>query len=405
MRGPSARAVTELTDGTRRTPPDGQEWLFGSFFLGGFECSNHVGRDGRRHDLIAETQHDSLAAEDFALCRAAGMEAVRESARWPFAERSGRLDLGHIRHLARLAQESRLALIWDLFHYGYPDDLDDQRPGWEDRLLERFATFAHEVATVVKAETSGPRWYTPVNEPSYSGWACGEVGYMAPFWHDRGLEYKRLLVRLQIAAVRAIDTVDPEARILSVDPLVRLHVHPEISDVAERTTLQAVADDYNSVVVPQAFDMLAGLVEPELGGSARVLGVAGLNYYDGNQWTIPTPRFTRAVLAADDPAAIPLAILLQQTAERYQAPVILAETGASAEARVPWLRLLTAECSTALARGVDLQGVCIYPVVTSPDWDDQTAFFDGGLFDVAPMPDGKLERRIMRSVRDAFLEA
>ncbi len=405
MTSRSAPLIGDASGDPRAEPGAERRWLFGSFFLGGFECSDHVGRDGRRHDLIAETQHDALAAEDYALCRRAGIEAVRESARWPFAEHGGRLDLDHVRRLAHLGRESGLTLIWDLFHYGYPEDLDDRRPGFEDRLLERFAAFAGEVAQVVKAETDGPRWYTPVNEISYSGWACGEVGYMAPFWHGRGLDYKRLLVRLQVTAVQAVDAVDPEARILSVDPLVRLHVHPEITDPAERAALQREADEFNTVSVPQALDMVAGLVEPELGGSARALGVVGLNYYDGNQWTIPTPRFTRAVLATGDPGAIPLSTMLQQTADRYRAPVILAETGASAEARVPWLRLLTAECRRALEMGVDLQGVCIYPVVTSPDWDDQTAFFDGGLFDVAPRPDGTLERRIMGSVRDAFLEA
>ena len=30
--------------------------------------------------------------------------------------------------------------------------------------------------------------------------------------------------------------------------------------------------------------------------------------------------------------------------------------------------------------------------MTSPDWEDPTAFFDGGLFDLSPQPDGRLRR-------------
>jgi hypothetical protein len=40
--------------------------LFKSFFLGGFECSNHRRSDGRRLDLIAATGHDRWAAHDYA---------------------------------------------------------------------------------------------------------------------------------------------------------------------------------------------------------------------------------------------------------------------------------------------------------------------------------------------------
>ena len=40
--------------------------VFKSFFLGGFECSNHRRSDGRRLDLLAATGHDRWAAHDYA---------------------------------------------------------------------------------------------------------------------------------------------------------------------------------------------------------------------------------------------------------------------------------------------------------------------------------------------------
>ncbi len=59
----------------------------------------------------------------------------------------------------------------------------------------------------------------------------------------------------------------------------------------------------------------------------------------------------------------------------------------------------------ALELGVDLQGICLYPIVTSPDWEDPTAFFDGGLFDLAPQPDGRLRRVLAHPVAMALRAA
>jgi quercetin dioxygenase-like cupin family protein len=369
-------------------------WLFGSFFLGGFECSTHLTTEGRL-DLIAITQHDTLAADDYALCRAAGLCAVREAVRWPICDQGGRLDLTQVRHLARLGRAAGLTQIWDLMHYGYPDDLDPFAPEFAARL----ATLAGAVARVVREETDGPTYYTPVNEISYNAWAAGEVGYMAPFGHGRGGAYKRALVRAAIAATNAIWSVDREAVMVTVDPLVRLHP-PD-----GRPDLQAEADFFNRHIVTEAFDLLAGRLEPELGGSRAHLGILGLNYYAGNQWTIATPDAPQQFLGWDHPAWIPLSTLLLELQERYGGPLLIAETGASADGRPAWLDHLAAEAAQALALGVDLQGICLYPVITSPDWEDPTAFFDGGVFDVVPQPDGTLRRVVAVPVAAALRAA
>jgi len=356
--------------------------LFPSFFLGGFECSTHLTTEGYRLDVVAATQHDVQAREDYALCGDVGIRAVREAARWPIFDRGGTLDLDPIRRLARLGREAGLVQVWDLMHYGYPDDVDLFVP----EFVERFASFARAVAVAVRSETDGPSFYTPVNEISYNAWAAGEVGYMAPFARGRGSEVKRALVRAAIAGADAIWEVDPGAQMLSVEPLVVLHAPPGRSD------LRAEADDFNEHVVPEAFDLLAGRLEPELGGSRAHLGIVGLNYYSGNQWTIATPEAPQRSLDWDDPDWIPLSELLLQVEGRYGAQLVLAETGSSGDSRSAWIDFLAREAAQALERGVDLQGICLYPIVTSPDWEDPTAFFDGGLFDLSPQPDGRLRR-------------
>lgn len=369
--------------------------LFDSFFLGGFECATHLTPEGARLDVIAATQHDTQAREDYRLCRAAGIRAVREAARWPFIDRGGALDLRGVRDLARIGREEGVQQIWDLMHYGYPDDLDPFTPAF----TQRFAAYARAVARVVREESEGTLWFTPINEISYSAWAAGEVGYMAPFGHGRGPDYKRALVRAAIAGTNAIWEVDPDARILTVDPLVHLHAPPS------RPDLQPEAAHFNTHVVTEAFDMLCGRLEPELGGSRAHLGVVGLNYYAGNQWTISTPEIPQRFLGWDDPAWVPLSELLLDLQARYGGPLVLAETGSSSDGRATWLEWLTQEALRCLERGVDLQGICLYPVVSSPDWEDPTAFFDGGVFDVAPQPDGVLRRVLTQPVGEALRAA
>src|SRR5215213_6909846 len=153
-----------------------KRWLFGSFFLGGYECSTHVTVEGRRLDIVGATQHDKLAREDYRLCRSAGIRAVREAARWPLIDHAGNLDLESVRELARVGREEGVIQIWDLMHYGYPDELDPFEPAFRDR----FVAYARAVARTIRDESDGPIVFTPINEISYYSWAGGDVGYMAP---------------------------------------------------------------------------------------------------------------------------------------------------------------------------------------------------------------------------------
>ena len=56
--------------------------LFDSYFLGGFECSTHRRRDGRRLDLIAATGHDQAVAQDYRWMVEHGIRTVRDGVRW-----------------------------------------------------------------------------------------------------------------------------------------------------------------------------------------------------------------------------------------------------------------------------------------------------------------------------------
>src|SRR5918912_1568338 len=127
-----------------------QEPLFPSFFLGGFECSAHRNTSGRRLDLIAATGHDRFARSDYVRLQVHGIRAARDGIRWHLVERApGRYDFSADLPLIRAAQETGTQVIWDLCHYGWPDDLDVLSP----EFLRRFAGLARAFTRLLAEET------------------------------------------------------------------------------------------------------------------------------------------------------------------------------------------------------------------------------------------------------------
>jgi mannose-6-phosphate isomerase-like protein (cupin superfamily) len=367
-------------------------WRFSSLFLGGFEASEHLNEDGLRLDQIAGTGHDVQVADDYRLCRRLGIAGVRESLRWVRNDRDGQLRLDEVRHMARLGREIGITQIWDVMHFGYPDGLDAGDPSFGDALVERIARFTEAAARAIRDETDAPLYLTPVNEISWAAWKAGEVGWMAPFWKGRGGEWKRILVRASLAAADAMWSVDPKATIVSVDPLVRNHVHPVVTDPVDRERIAEDVRRHNEDIVFEAFDLLAGRREPELGGSRRSLGIVGLNYYFGNQWLIGYPDTPRQAIELGEEGLIPLHVLLGEVEARYGGPVLLTETGAPMDLRPRWVAMLHEEARRALHAGIDLAGLCLYPMITTPDWEDRTAFLEAGVVDTWPLPDGTMTR-------------
>src|SRR5205809_605561 len=118
---------------------------FASFFQAGFECSSHRRRDGVRLDLIRATGHDKHAVQDYRLCKQLGFETIRDGLRWHLIERSpGRYDWSSWLTMLEAAEEAGLQIIWDLFHYGSPDHVDQAGPDFAQRFTD-FALAAVEL--------------------------------------------------------------------------------------------------------------------------------------------------------------------------------------------------------------------------------------------------------------------
>ncbi len=355
----------------------GREKLFPSFWMAGFECSTQIHRNGRgRLDLTAELEHDLRCHDDYGMLGQFGIRTVRDGIRWHLIEPSpGRYDLSTVEPVREAAERHGLTVIWDIYHYGTPDDIDVLHPDFPERLARLASVFAR----YLRASSDAVPFYAPVNEASYVAWAAGHAGIFAPFTEGKGNEVKRNLVRAEIAAIEAIRDVDPRARFVHTDPLIHIAAPPGQPELAQAASER---DEWQF----QALDMLAGRVEPELGGHPRYLDILGFNFYPQNQEDL-----RGVLLRPQDPGWVDLSTLLARAYERYERPLFLSETCGVGPNRAPWLQYVSTEVVRVLDAGLPFHGVCLYPITDSPDWDTGQ-YRAYGLWDLMPGPDGGLAR-------------
>jgi hypothetical protein len=341
--------------------------LFASFFLAGFECSDHRLEDGRRLDLLTSTRHVELADADYARMRALGMCVCREGVSWVHSERfTGEFDFSSALHRMQAAKRQGVSIIWDLLHFGWPADVDV----FSARFVTRFGKYAAAFARFLSDHADAPPWIAPINEISFLAWAGGDVRCMNPFEAARGVELKSQLVLATIEAIEAVRAVWPRARFLQPEPIIHIvprQEHPK--------TWRRVESD--ELLQYQTWDMLVGRVWPALGGHPKYLDVMGVNFYSDNQFMLDGSTIERG-----DPRYKPLSDMLQEVHARYDRPFMLAETGGEGEQRAPWLRYVADECVQALAAGCELHGVTWYPILNHQGWVDDRHCHNG-LWDYA----------------------
>lgn len=329
--------------------------MFQSFLQGGFEASSHRRRDGRQLDVLAACRHDVNAGLDYRLLQGAGLHTARDALRWHRIEaRPGVYDWSSFVPMLRAARDTGMQVIWDLCHYGIPHDLDV----WSSAFPDRFAAFAAAVARVVRDECDSVPVWCPMNEVSFWSWAGGDIRHIFPYAEGRAHELKRQLVRSAIAATHAVREVDPRARLLQAEPLIHVTAHPD------RPHEREAAEAYRMAQF-QAWDMLSGRMAPELGGSPDLLDLLGVNFYFNNQWVhgFETMGMGHRLFR-------PFRDMLAEVHARYDRPLLISETGAEGGNGTGWLRYVGHEVRAAMRRGVPVEGLCIYPVMDYPGWDD-----------------------------------
>jgi beta-glucosidase/6-phospho-beta-glucosidase/beta-galactosidase len=368
----------------QRFPPEKKELLFPTFFLSGFESSTFRWRNGERRNLIKESEHDVQADNDYKIIRALGIGASREAVPWPFADTKGGYNFSCIDPMIAAINKYDIVPIWDLCHYGYPDDLDP----FSDEFATRFASYAAAAAKYIAARTKAPYFFSPINEITYFAFIGGKWGHAAPY-KKSAAAYNALrlsLCKAAIAGVKAIRQIIPGARMIHVDPLV------EVVAPLKDPSKNKIAWEESHVDTYRAWDILYGRLHPELGGSPAILDIVGVNNYAAGYLEYKDDKGPHTPLKENDSRVVTLCSLLQFVYKRYQLPIIISETSGVNETRVTWLKDMMEECLAAINKGVDIQAVCLFPAIGSPSWD-KGEWIQSGFYNVEKK-DGILERTL-----------
>ncbi|MEO6595719.1 MAG: hypothetical protein ABIP94_13280 [Planctomycetota bacterium] len=354
--------------------------------MAGFEGADHCNVDGLPLDMVGTTGHAARLDDDYRALAARGVRVVRESLGWRLCEPAGggKFNFERAVRMAQAASDNRMQVLWTLMHYGMPPDANLM----EDAFCDRFADFACAAARALAPHLDACQEpvFTPINEISFLAWAACETNLIHPHVGNRndprhvplpdGYVVKCRLVRACLLAMAAIRAELPSARFLHVDPLV--HVVAPRDATAELAAEAARFREFQW----QTWDLLCGRLEPELGGHPAALDLLGINHYPTAQWEFATGA--TLPWGPEEPAderRVPLAGLLQEAWQRYRRPILIAETGHCDDQRANWLRWVAQETRAALAGGVEVAGVCLYPIVDRPDWNDATDWHRCGLWD------------------------
>lgn len=362
---------------------------FSSYFIGGFECADHLNRSGERVNLLKNTEHDIRAEEDYRLLLDIGITTVREGVCWSEVEIDKNVfDFSEVLNRMKIAEKLGIQIIWDMIHFGYPDDLFPTHP----KFCERFVNLCTSFVQFYKANSDQRLLIIPINEISFLSWFSGDVRGTVPYLERCGFDIKYHLCKAAILGIKAIKIEDPSATILLVEPLIKVHNNGLLS---EEELFKVNQYQFEAVA------MISGRLCPELGGNENLLDVFGLNYYWNCQWeeggeTVywPDPLQKRFSLNQ----------MLYDVYSSYGKPIFLSETGHFGVGRVDWIEEISGECALASSNGVPFWGICIYPVTDRPDWDNLESYSNCGIFDLDPENNRIPEESYVASIKNLVKE-
>jgi len=363
--------------------------------MAGYECTDKLNAFGQRVDFLPLTGHLGLIDSDYRDLALFNISTVREGIRWSQIEKAPYVyDWSVVIRMIESAQAHGIQQIWDICHFGFPDDLTPLHPMFSRRFAAVCKAFAQLYRSI---DTRSPLIITPINEVSFLSWLGGHVRGTSPFCVGQGWEVKYRLMKAYIEGVEALREVDPGARILTTEPLVNI--------VAPLNAPQGVRENAQrqNEMQFQALDILTGKICPELRGRPEYLDFVGVNFYYNNQWLVDTHEFIP--WRSGDARWTPLHQLLDQVHRRYNRPLVVSETSHPKEDRPHWVEMMAEQCRLAVASGVPLFGVCWYPIIDRPDWNDLVTWHQAGLWDRDPKSTDPFKRVLHAPTALAFTRA
>jgi hypothetical protein len=368
-----------------------------SFWMGGFECTDQLNSLGNRVDLINTTHHLERLKEDYSQLLNFGISTVREGIRWSQVEKQPyQYDFSIVKMMLDEGKASGMQQIWDICHFGFPDDLSPLHPHFTQRFVGICSAFVKFYRQECPDQTL---IVTPINEVSFISWLGGEAAETTPYCKGQGWPIKYALMRAYIQGVKAMKEIDPQILIMTTEPLVNI-VPPLYATQEEIEQAAQVHEDQF-----QAVDMLTGRICPELGGSADLVDILGFNFYYNNQWVVGFGEFLPWLNESPDPRWRPLSNLLSDAYLRYNKPIVISETSHSGEDRPIWIEFIAKQCRLVQEAGIPFWGICLYPIIDRPDWNDLTYWHGSGLWDEQHHADGTSARVLNMPYAAALKEA
>jgi beta-glucosidase/6-phospho-beta-glucosidase/beta-galactosidase len=347
-------------------------------------------------DFLSVTGHLQKLKEDYKNLLSLNLRTVREGIRWTAVEKTPfNYNFKDVENIITCAAENDIQVVWDLCHFGFPDDLTPFHPMFSKRFAELCRAFIRFYRSINRNETI---IVTPFNEVSFLAWLGGEVCGTSPFCRGYGVQVKYEIMKAYIEGIEAIKHEDSNTRILITEPLVNMV--PPFFATQEQLKHAHIANESQFEVL----EILSGKMYPELRGKPEYIDIVGCNYYYNNQWVAGTPEILPWVNHNKDPRWRSLSALIKNLYDRYQRPIVLSETSHPAEDRPFWMNFVTDECIKTIEAGIPLWGICWYPVIDRPDWDHLHPWHKAGIWDV-DNSEGKLERILHVPTANAVLSA
>ena len=167
--------------------------IFPTFFISGFECSTFLWKDKKRRNLVTETQHDLFVMQDYELLHKLGIAVSREGIPWPLVDNNGKYDFSLVDPMIDAMNRYKILPIWDLCHYGYPEDLDP----FTEEFQQRFKAYCKAAAEYVIPKMHGPYFFTPINEITFFSFCGGEWGWVAPYKNTKDERFNQKFLIIQ----------------------------------------------------------------------------------------------------------------------------------------------------------------------------------------------------------------
>ncbi|WDF45607.1 hypothetical protein PQ459_11930 [Chryseobacterium sp. KACC 21268] len=357
---------------------------FQSFLMAGFECADQQNAFGERVDLIKLTGHDRFINEDYQRLTEIGITTIREGIRWSFVEKSPFVyDWSQVEEIIINAKNNGIQVIWDICHFGFPDDLTPLHPMFARRFSHLCRTFVLKYRGLVP---DGELIVTPINEVSFLSWLGGDAKGTSPYCVNQGWEVKYMLMKAYIEGIEMMKEIDPSIKIMTTEPLVNI-ISSNLSDPF--SVLKANEKHQEQF---QVLEILTGKLCPELRGKPEYLDLIGVNFYHNNQWTFPEHQFIPWKETPPSPHWRSLHSLIEEVYINYGKPIVLSETSIPENDRRDWLKMISDECLSILKSGIPFYGCCIYPIIDRPDWDFPDEWHHSGFWDITNLE--TLEREI-----------